>query len=69
MAAYRDSGPPADRQLVDDLQTGWDAYADVAASRLIPAGNRNALIEWAGIRDREETARATGRLSGTAGTG
>jgi methyl-accepting chemotaxis protein len=53
MAAYRDSGPSADPQLITSLQSDWDAYADVAANKLIPAGNRNALTEWAGIRDRE----------------
>jgi methyl-accepting chemotaxis protein len=51
MTAYRDSMPTSDPKLIDDLQTNWDAYADIATTKLIPAGNRNALNEWAAIRD------------------
>ncbi|MFG1606076.1 methyl-accepting chemotaxis protein [Actinoplanes sp. NPDC049265] len=53
MTAYRDSEPSADPRLLDTLQTNWDAYADVASTKLIPAGERNALAEWAQVRDRE----------------
>jgi methyl-accepting chemotaxis protein len=51
MAAYRASNPASDAALIDELQTDWNAYADVATTKLIPAGNRNALVEWAHIRD------------------
>ncbi|KUL28759.1 methyl-accepting chemotaxis protein [Actinoplanes awajinensis] len=53
MAAYRDSGPASDAQLIDGLQANWNSYTDVATKKLIPAGNRNALAEWASIRDSE----------------
>jgi methyl-accepting chemotaxis protein len=53
MAAYRASRPASDTALLDELQTNWDAYTDIAANKLIPAGNRNALVEWSTIRDRE----------------
>jgi methyl-accepting chemotaxis protein len=53
MSAYRDTMPAADPQLINDLQTNWDAYVQIATTKLIPAGNRNALDEWAAIRDNE----------------
>ncbi|NMO54258.1 methyl-accepting chemotaxis protein [Actinoplanes sp. TBRC 11911] len=53
MAAYRDSMPAAASQLIDELQTNWDAYAEIATTKMIPAGNRNALTEWAAVRDNE----------------
>ncbi|MFI5895041.1 methyl-accepting chemotaxis protein [Actinoplanes sp. NPDC051513] len=53
IAAYRDSGPASGAAMIDQLQTDWDAYADIATNKLIPAGNRSALTEWAAIRDRE----------------
>jgi methyl-accepting chemotaxis protein len=51
IAAYRASGPASDPALIDQLQTDWNAYADIATNKLIPPGNRNALTEWATIRD------------------
>jgi methyl-accepting chemotaxis protein len=53
MAAYRAGHPAADTARIDQLQTDWDAYADVAKNKLIPAGYRNALAQWAAIRDTE----------------
>lgn len=53
MAAYRASGPASDAAVIEQLQTDWNTYADIAANKLIPAGNRNALTEWAHIRDTE----------------
>ncbi|WP_338025555.1 methyl-accepting chemotaxis protein [Actinoplanes awajinensis] len=53
MAAYRASNPASDTALIARLQTDWNAYADVAVNKLIPAGNRRALVEWTKIRDSE----------------
>ncbi|WP_307853593.1 MCP four helix bundle domain-containing protein [Paractinoplanes toevensis] len=53
MAAYRASQPASDAALTDKLQTDWDAYADISTTKLLPAGARNALVEWARIRDTE----------------
>ncbi|WP_213006036.1 methyl-accepting chemotaxis protein [Paractinoplanes toevensis] len=53
MAAYRASNPASDAALIDQMQTDWDTYADIATNKLIPAGNRSALVEWAKIRDSE----------------
>ncbi|MEV4278608.1 methyl-accepting chemotaxis protein [Actinoplanes xinjiangensis] len=53
MAAYRASNPATDAALIDRLQADWDAYTDIATNKLIPAGNRNALAEWAQIRGTE----------------
>ncbi|WP_438873024.1 methyl-accepting chemotaxis protein [Paractinoplanes toevensis] len=51
MAAYRASHPASDAALIDELQTDWDAYADIATNKLIPAGNRSDLAGWAKVRD------------------
>jgi methyl-accepting chemotaxis protein len=53
MAAYRASDPASDAALIDQLQADWDAYADIATNKLIPAGDRSALVEWAEIRGTE----------------
>ncbi|MFI5897532.1 methyl-accepting chemotaxis protein [Actinoplanes sp. NPDC051513] len=53
MADYRATNPASDPAVIDQLQTDWDAYADVATSKLLPAGDRSALVEWAKIRDTE----------------
>jgi methyl-accepting chemotaxis protein len=53
MAAYRASHPASDAALIDQLQADWDAYTDIATNKLIPAGNRSALTEWAQIRGTE----------------
>jgi methyl-accepting chemotaxis protein len=51
--AYRDSTPAADPQLITDLQTNWNTYEGIATTKLISAANRNALDEWARVRDNE----------------
>ncbi|GIM90086.1 chemotaxis protein [Paractinoplanes toevensis] len=51
MAAYRASNPASDAALIDQLQTDWDAYTDIATNKLIPAGNRSDLAGWTAIRD------------------
>ncbi|HEY0001175.1 MAG TPA: methyl-accepting chemotaxis protein, partial [Actinoplanes sp.] len=53
MEAYRHSGPTADAAVIDDLQTNWDAYTDLAVNKLIPLGERNDLKAWAAVRDNE----------------
>jgi methyl-accepting chemotaxis protein len=53
MVTYRATNPASDTALIDQLQTDWDAYADIATNKLIPAGNRSALKEWATVRDSE----------------
>ncbi|WP_245923725.1 methyl-accepting chemotaxis protein [Paractinoplanes atraurantiacus] len=53
MAAYRNSMPAADPAIIDELQSNWDDYVDVAQNKMLPAGDRNALAEWAKIRDAE----------------
>jgi methyl-accepting chemotaxis protein len=53
MAAYRASNPASDPALIDQLQTDWNAYTDIAKNKLIPAGARKALVEWAHIRGTE----------------
>ena len=51
MAAFRATRPASDTSLINELQTNWDAYTDIATNKLLPAGNRKALAEWTKIRD------------------
>ncbi|MDY7084556.1 MAG: methyl-accepting chemotaxis protein [Actinomycetota bacterium] len=53
MAGYRASGPTSDPRVIDELQTTWDSYVEVASGKLLPAGERSALAEWSRIRDAE----------------
>ncbi|MET0424944.1 MAG: methyl-accepting chemotaxis protein [Actinoplanes sp.] len=53
MTAYRASGPASDATVIDSLLNDWDAYKEVATTKLIPAGERNDLVGWARIRDNE----------------
>ncbi|MET0417146.1 MAG: methyl-accepting chemotaxis protein, partial [Actinoplanes sp.] len=51
MVAYRASNPAASTSTIDELQTNWDAFIEVAETRLLPAGERKALKEWTEARD------------------
>ena len=51
MAAFRATRPASDTSLINELQTNWDAYTDIATNKLLPAGNSKALAEWTKIRD------------------
>jgi methyl-accepting chemotaxis protein len=53
MAAYRSSMPAGDPATIDQLQADWDDYVDVARDKMLPAGERDALTEWARLRDNE----------------
>nr|WP_221330089.1 methyl-accepting chemotaxis protein [Actinoplanes sp. L3-i22] len=53
MTAYRKSVPASDAKIIDGLQVNWDSYAGLVTGKMIPAGNRSALVEWASIRDNE----------------
>jgi methyl-accepting chemotaxis protein len=53
MTAYRDSMPASDPQVIDNVQTNWEAYVDLATTKMLPAGERNAFAEWLSIRDGE----------------
>ncbi|XVV16829.1 methyl-accepting chemotaxis protein [Actinoplanes sp. CA-131856] len=53
MTAYRNSMPAGDPALIDELQSNWDDYVAVAKNKMLPAGTRNALVEWANLRDNE----------------
>nr|WP_255643607.1 methyl-accepting chemotaxis protein [Actinoplanes polyasparticus] len=53
MTAYRNSGAAGDPAVIDQLQSDWNAYLDIARNRLLPAGERKDLVGWAAIRDNE----------------
>ncbi|MET0415195.1 MAG: methyl-accepting chemotaxis protein, partial [Actinoplanes sp.] len=53
IAAYRANDPASSTAVIDELQTNWDAYAEVATNKLIPLGERNELKQWSEIRDAE----------------
>ncbi|WP_433305939.1 methyl-accepting chemotaxis protein [Actinoplanes sp. CA-030573] len=51
MTAYRASNPASSAAVIDQLQTEWNTYTDLVKTKLLPTGARNALTEWAQIRD------------------
>ena len=53
LAAYRGSTPSGDAAAINQLEADWNAYVEVAQTKMLPAGRRNALVEWANIRDNE----------------
>ncbi|MBU2665167.1 methyl-accepting chemotaxis protein [Actinoplanes bogorensis] len=53
MTAYRGSTTSGDPSVLSDLQTNWDSFVEVATTKLLPAGQRDALTDWATIRDTE----------------
>ncbi len=53
IATYRATGPASSTDLIDELQTTWDAFIEVANSKLLPAGAEKRLDDWARIRNGE----------------
>ncbi|MCM4078781.1 methyl-accepting chemotaxis protein [Paractinoplanes hotanensis] len=53
LAAYRNSNSAGEPAVIDQLQSDWNDYLDVARNRLIAAGERDDLNAWAAIRDNE----------------
>ena len=51
MSTYRNSHPAADPAVIDELQTNWSAYADIARNEMLPAGAAHQLATWSRIRD------------------
>jgi len=66
VADYRSSGQAGDPALIDSLQADWNAYVDVARTKMLPAGERNDLTEWARVRD-TETLPILAKISDTLG--
>ena len=53
MNDYRSAMPAGDPALIDELQSDWNDYLDLAETKMLPAGVRNELDAWANIRDKE----------------
>ena len=53
MAAYRASNPSGRPAVIDDLQSHWQSYVQVARDKLLPAGERDDFAGWVRIRDAE----------------
>ncbi|WP_250032423.1 methyl-accepting chemotaxis protein [Paractinoplanes maris] len=51
IAAYRASNPAGSAAAIDELESTWRKYTEVAQSRQIPAGQRNDLVAWQQTRD------------------
>jgi methyl-accepting chemotaxis protein len=51
--AYSAGDPAGDPAVIADLRSSWRAWAQLAETKMIPAGERNAITEWQAIRDRE----------------
>jgi methyl-accepting chemotaxis protein len=53
LKAYRDSNPATPKTLVDSVDAGYSAYSAILTTKMIPAGKRHDVKEWARIRDTE----------------
>jgi methyl-accepting chemotaxis protein len=51
MTAYRGNQPAGDSAVITRLQTNWQAYSQVAQTKMIPAGERKDIKEWEQVRD------------------
>jgi methyl-accepting chemotaxis protein len=55
MTSYRASQPAGNPTTIDNLETAWKQYIDVAETKLIPAGANNEFSTWATVRENEVT--------------
>ncbi|RSM74187.1 methyl-accepting chemotaxis protein [Actinoplanes sp. ATCC 53533] len=53
MTAYRSNQPAGDPAVIARLQTNWQAYSQIAQTKMIPAGERKDIKEWEQVRDNE----------------
>ncbi|MBM2616047.1 methyl-accepting chemotaxis protein [Actinoplanes sp. LDG1-06] len=53
LTSYRSTVPAADAAVLNQLQTDWSAFVELARTRMLPLGERNALSDWAKLRDSE----------------
>ncbi|MEV6634932.1 methyl-accepting chemotaxis protein [Actinoplanes sp. NPDC051470] len=53
MTAYRGNQPAGDPAVIARLETNWQAYSQVAQTKMIPAGERKDIKEWEQVRDNE----------------
>ncbi|AEV85114.1 methyl-accepting chemotaxis protein [Actinoplanes sp. SE50] len=50
LAAYKASRPAGDPALIADLESQWQAYVQIAQTKLLPAGQRDDIVGWETIR-------------------
>src|SRR4051794_12816000 len=53
LAAYRGSHPVTDPAVIADLQSQFQAYSQVAQSKMLPLGAANRFTAWQKVRDSE----------------
>jgi methyl-accepting chemotaxis protein len=53
MTAYRGNMPAGDAAVIARLLTNWEAYSQLAQTKMIPAGVRKDLKTWEAVRDAE----------------
>jgi methyl-accepting chemotaxis protein len=53
MTAYRGSNPAGDPAVIAELQTQYDAYVQIAETKLRTAGAANDFVTWQKVRDTE----------------
>jgi methyl-accepting chemotaxis protein len=53
MTTYGDNHPAGDPAVLADLRTNWQAYVQIAQTKLIPASEANDVTTWQRIRDTE----------------
>ncbi|WP_433796380.1 methyl-accepting chemotaxis protein [Actinoplanes sp. CA-252034] len=53
ITAYRNSMPAGDPTVIDTLQKNWDAYIELARTKLLVSGKAKNIAEWQKVRDTE----------------
>ena len=53
MTAYRGNLPAGDPAVITRLQASWQAYSEIARTKMLPAGERKDIKAWETIRDTE----------------
>jgi methyl-accepting chemotaxis protein len=64
MAAYRAGSPAGGAETIADIRSSWQSWVQVTRTKMIPAGERNALAEWQRIRDSESIPLLTNIYAG-----
>ncbi|MEV4281985.1 methyl-accepting chemotaxis protein [Actinoplanes xinjiangensis] len=54
-ADYRNGQPATGAEAIDELFADYEAYAQLAEEKLLPASRRNDIVAWQKIRDTELT--------------
>jgi methyl-accepting chemotaxis protein len=53
LAAYRASNPASPKAAIDQLESNWQSYVQIAETKLRPLANDHKYVEWEALRSAE----------------